>query len=193
MKKLHEQLKRVEQARREIQRNEELKIEAGNDLKLAATPGTTVAESRKKILDARLTIDLCDAKEAALFEALVNARAELLEMTKHAAVRFNSIIYDRRDQTKGKLFAALGEALGSVQAVNSFMNQGGGLVEEAASHSFHAAIFNTLLFMRDPRHLQWSEENCARLFIAHVDRHAAAFGIDPERLTDAPPEIAAPV
>lgn len=169
------EIKRLE---KDITHNEELKIEASNDLKIAATPGISVTESRKRILDARLTIDLCDAKDTTLFETLQAAKADLFEVTRNAAAKFNNCVYRARDIARDKIVAAQRAALGSDEALRAFWNHGGQALCEAALHRFNEYEFPSIHFMRQPGNLQWSEKNCARLLLAHVERHAEAIGVD---------------
>ncbi len=161
-------------------RNEELKIEASNDLKIAASSGISVAESRKKILDARLTMDLCDARDTTIFESLQTAKADLLEVVENAAARFNSCVYHAKENARSAIIQAQIAALGSEAAVRDFWNKGGEAMCEMTLYRFNAYEFPSIHLTRQPGHLQWSEKNCARLLIAHIERHAESAGIDPK-------------
>jgi len=176
---LRQQIKEVASAEKEIETNEFRKAEAAKDLKLSATPGLTVAESRSKIIDARVAIDFCDGKDHGLIEALTAAKESLLETTREAAVRFNTYVYRARDIEEGKIKEQQRKTFG-IEGASEFWNQGGRAAAETMLARFFPCEFPRIHFTRQPGNLTWSEKNIARILIAHIERHAAGVDVDPK-------------
>jgi hypothetical protein len=160
VKEIRQKLESVSEIKKSIRRNEETKAEAAISLKLAASPGLTIAESRTKIIDARIQIDFCEGKDGTLYDEFAAARAELLEKTEKAADKFNSIVIEQREGV--------------------IADSGPGMLY-AAQYQFSRICFDpSLHFMTARRAIGWSEEGVARLFLAHIKRHAEQIGINPE-------------
>ena len=179
MNKISSLLAQLTSVETEIAELNNLESKAGADLLLVASPGISVTTARAKILDARLTIDLTNAKKNNAFPLRDKISAELKETLNHLANHWNGWCKQLREATVEDIIAANVKFFnGDERAARRWWEQGP-LSQQPVFTKFHNATYDLTSLRSAPN---WDEIKMANHFLRHVKRHAAVLGIKPEEL-----------
>jgi len=179
MKKIVKLIEALTAAERELTDLAKLKRKASDDLLLVANPGITVETARTKILDARLTIDLVDAKLAKQEPLRKKTAGELLQLVRTCADKWNEQVNNVRLELEADLIEITRPFFEhDVRACRRWWEQGN-FIQMPIFHNHRDGEYRDQAL----KVTQFNDEiKIAKHFLAWVDRHRGAVGIKKETI-----------
>ncbi len=151
------------------------KTAASADLVSVLSPSTTIETARKKILDARLTIDLMDVKIRTVNQEWQKTDEELEHRLSLAVTKWNVALQVQREHSQDQICtASLPNFNGDEAACRSWW-QAGRMNEQPALFKFAQAYYDISVLLQF--HRKETKDRAAH-FLKHVAIHAEGCGLE---------------
>ena len=176
MNKITDLLSQLAAVDKDLAELDELEAKAGADLLLVATRDISIASARTKILDARLTIDLSNAKKEKAQPLRDKIASELHATLTKLAEQWNGCVNLLRERTETEIIAAnLKFFRGDERAARRWW-EAGRLIEQPIFELYRDGVYELNVLRRGP---QWVEADMAKHFQRHIAKHSKVLGINP--------------
>jgi len=179
MKKLILLLTQIDALDKELQEFERLENKTRADILLAAKSDIPLNVAQQKIRDARLTLDLVDAKRAKLLEPHIEAKNQLATLLRHFAEAWNSALQKACQEIELTVLQKNLEFFeGDERACQRWWEQGN-MVQMPIFYKYRQAFYPT-----DSLRAQIGRDliGTAKHFLRHVARLSREMGIKPSDL-----------